>query len=75
MREALGGALLVAGNAAEAERVFRADLEQHPRNPRSLYGLAESLKKQGKSADAAWVQAQFETAWKDADTKIALGDL
>jgi tetratricopeptide (TPR) repeat protein len=75
MRESLGGALLAAGNAAEAERVFRDDLARHPRNPRSLYGLAESLEKQGKSADAAWVQAQFETAWKDADTKIALGDL
>jgi tetratricopeptide (TPR) repeat protein len=75
MRESLGAALLKDGQAAEAEQVFRADLEKNPRNPRSLFGLSESLKKQGRNADAAWVQAQFETAWKSADTKIALEDL
>jgi tetratricopeptide (TPR) repeat protein len=75
MRESLGAALLAVGQPVEAEKVFRADLEKNPRNPRSLFGLAESLKARGKSADAAWVQAQFEVAWKDADTKISLGDL
>ncbi len=75
MRESLGAALLAAGQPAEAEKVFRADLEKNPRNPRSLLGLAECLKVQGKSADAAWVQAQFEVAWKDADTKVSVGDL
>ncbi|HEY7112659.1 MAG TPA: hypothetical protein VIA45_06965 [Thermoanaerobaculia bacterium] len=75
MREALGAALLADGRAAEAETVFRADLDRHPRNPRSLLGLAASLKAQGKTADAAWVQAQFETAWKHADTKLTLGQL
>ena len=72
MRESLGAALLADGQAAEAEKVFRADLDRHPRNPRSLLGLAGSLKAQGKTADAAWVQAQFEAAWKDADTKITI---
>ncbi len=75
MRESLGAALLADRKAAEAEKVFRADLDRHPRNPRSLFGLAASLKAQGKTADAAWVQAQFETAWKDADTKISVGEL
>ncbi|MGH9369705.1 MAG: tetratricopeptide repeat protein [Thermoanaerobaculia bacterium] len=75
MRESLGAALLSDGQAAEAEKVFRADLEKNPRNPRSLFGLAESLRKQDKSADAAWVQSRFETAWKDADTRLVLGDL
>ena len=75
MREALGAAFLADGQAAEAEKVFRADLDRHPRNPRALFGLAESLKAQGKTADAAWVRAAFETAWKDADTKISVEDL
>jgi tetratricopeptide (TPR) repeat protein len=75
MRESLGAALLADGQAAEAEKVFRADLDRHPRNPRSLLGLAASLNAQGKTADAAWVQAQFEAAWKDADTKITVGAL
>ena len=75
MRESLGAALLADGRAAEAEKVFREDLDRHPRNPRSLLGLAESLKAQGRTADAAWVQSQFEAAWKDADTKISVGAL
>jgi tetratricopeptide (TPR) repeat protein len=75
VRESLGAALLADGQPREAEVVFRADLEIHPRNGRSLYGLAESLKAQKKAADAAWAQAQFEAAWKDADTKVRLEDL
>ena len=74
-RESLGAALLRAGQAAEAEAVFRADLDQHPRNGRSLYGLSKSLEAQKKTADAAFARAQFETAWKDADTPVRLEDL
>ena len=64
-----------AGQAAEAEAVFRADLEQHPRNGRSLYGLSKSLEAQKKNVDAAFARAQFDTAWKDADTPVRLEDL
>jgi len=28
-----------------------------------------------KDAGAAWTRAQFENAWKDADTKLRLEDL
>jgi tetratricopeptide (TPR) repeat protein len=69
-RESLGGALLRDGRAEEAEKVFREDLAIHPRNPRSLYGLTLSLEAQKKTADAAWTRAQFDKAWKDADTKL-----
>jgi tetratricopeptide (TPR) repeat protein len=72
IRESLGAALLLNGNAVEAERVFRDDLERHPRNARSLFGLRESLTKQGKTADAAWVKRQFDEAWKNADTTLAI---
>ena len=44
VRESLGAALLNAGKPTEAEQVFRADLQQNPRNPRSLFGLMESLR-------------------------------
>ncbi len=43
VRESLGGALLRASRFAEAESVFREDLVRNPRNPRSLFGLAEAL--------------------------------
>jgi tetratricopeptide (TPR) repeat protein len=72
VRESLGAALLAAGRAADAERVFRDDLVKHPRNARSLFGLQAALAKQGKDADAAWVQREFDEAWKLADTKLTL---
>ena len=73
VRESLGAALLAAGRAADAERVFRDDLVKHPRNARSLFGLQAALAKQGKDADAAWVQREFDEAWKNADTKSNAG--
>jgi hypothetical protein len=32
VRESLGAALLLSGDAAGAEKVFREDLKEHPRN-------------------------------------------
>jgi tetratricopeptide (TPR) repeat protein len=75
VRESLGAALLADGQSAEAEKVFREDLARHPRNGRSLYGLAQALKAEQRVADAAWAEAQFETAWKDADTKVRLEEM
>jgi tetratricopeptide (TPR) repeat protein len=75
VRESLGAALLADGQTREAELVFRADLETNPRSGRSLYGLAAALEAQKKTADAAWTRAQFETAWKDADTKVRLDEM
>jgi hypothetical protein len=72
VRESLGAALLLDGQAAEAERVFRDDLARHPRNPRSLFGLRESLSKQGRSTDAEWVKRAFDEAWRDADTTLTI---
>lgn len=74
-RESLGAALLLAGNAAEAEKVFRKDLEDNPHNGRSLFGLAESLKKQGKNQDSQKFWQEFEAAWKHADSKLKIEDL
>jgi tetratricopeptide (TPR) repeat protein len=75
VRESLGAALLSAGKAAEAEKVFREDLLRNPRNPRSLYGLKESLAAQQKSVDAALVELQFIAAWQGADSKLTISDL
>jgi tetratricopeptide (TPR) repeat protein len=74
-RESLGGALMLDGQHAEAERVFREDLSRNRRNGRSLFGLAESLKAQGKAHDARLVNREFERAWKNADTRLRVEDL
>ena len=75
MRESLGAALLQDGQAAEAERMFRKDLELNPGNGRSLFGLWRSLEAENKAADAAAVRQQFDAAWKSADVKLTIDDL
>lgn len=74
VRESLGAVLLLNGNASEAEKTFREDLERNPRNPRSLFGLSEALKAQKRDYDAQFVDKQFQDAWK-ADFKLKLVDL
>jgi tetratricopeptide (TPR) repeat protein len=74
-REALGGALLRSGQAAEAERVLRADLERNRRNGRSLFGLMGALTSQGRTYDATLVRQEFERAWQGADTQLRLEEL
>ncbi len=69
-RHVLGSQLLQMGQAAEAETVYRQDLQQNPANGWSLFGLSAALKSQGKTAEASTVAQQFETAWKYADVKL-----
>jgi predicted Zn-dependent protease len=62
------GALLLADNrAAEAEDVYRADLERHPSNAWSLLGLQQSLMQQGKAREAESLSTQVQQAWQRAD--------
>jgi hypothetical protein len=75
VREALGGALLLQGKAAEAESVFREDLRLHPRNPRSLFGLLEALKAQNKDASVDWVKKEYAEGWQYASRPIAIAEL
>ena len=70
VRQSLGAVLLQAGRAAEAEAVYREDLRRNPENGWSLFGLAQSLRAQGKSADAASVDQRFRRAWARADVAL-----
>jgi tetratricopeptide (TPR) repeat protein len=70
VRQELGLALLAAGKAAEAEKVFREDLARFPDNGWSLHGLARSLRAQGRRAEAAAVTRRFQRAWTSADMKL-----
>ena len=71
VRHALGASLMRAGQAAEAEPVYRQDLVRWPENGWSLFGLARSLEAQGKDREAAEVQARFERVWKKADVELS----
>ena len=63
----MGATLLRLGRNAEAEALFRADLERNRENGWALAGLQAALSRQGKSAEAAAVGARLEKAWADAD--------
>ncbi len=70
VRHRLGAALLKAGRPTDAEVIYRQDLARHPHNGWSLYGLAQSLRQQGKDAAADSAQAEFKTAWAQADVDL-----
>jgi tetratricopeptide (TPR) repeat protein len=71
VRHYLGAALLLAGRPADAEAVYRADLERNPHNGWALFGLGQSLRAQGKSAEADAVDERFKSAWAHADVTLA----
>jgi len=66
----LGAVLLQAGRASEAEAVYWEDLRRYPHNGWSLFGLAQSLRKQGKNEEAALAEQRFQKAWAQADVKL-----
>ncbi len=69
-RQSLGAALIQAGRFAEAEAVYRKDLEGYPHNGWSMFGLAQSLEAQGKNEEAAEVREMFGHVWERADVEL-----
>jgi pimeloyl-ACP methyl ester carboxylesterase len=69
-RQILGAMLLESGRAAEAEAVYREDLQRFRENGWSLFGLRESLRAQRRGDEAADVQRRFERAWARADVTL-----
>jgi tetratricopeptide (TPR) repeat protein len=71
VRHRLGAVLLAAGRPAEAEAVYRADLERHPHNGWALFGLMKCLEAQGKTEQASAARREFVEAWKQADVELS----
>ena len=67
-RHWLGAALLEAKRPADAEKVYRDDIKDHPHNGWSLLGLQQALKAQGKTDPA--VDADLAKSWSRSDTWI-----
>ena len=70
VRDLLGAQLLIAGHAAEAERIYREDLARNPGSGWALYGLAAAQRAQGRMRAAAMTQREFARAWKHADVRL-----
>jgi tetratricopeptide (TPR) repeat protein len=70
-RQNLGAVLIEAGKYAEAEKVYRENLDEVPDNGWGLFGLHQALFKQGKMDEAAEVEKKYKEAWKYADIQLA----
>jgi tetratricopeptide (TPR) repeat protein len=70
MRHVLGAMLLEMEKPADAEAVYRADLETYPENGWALRGLSRALAAQGKAAAAAEVETRFRRAWARGDFEL-----
>ena len=66
----LGAVLLEAGRAAEAEAVYRKDMEWNQQNGWASFGLAEALRAQGKEQEAIIMERQFQSYWRNADVTL-----
>ena len=66
-RQYLGYALLHAGSAARAEKIFKEDLVDNPDNHWTLFGLYHALQQQKKKAEATAIKKQFDKAFEGAD--------
>jgi tetratricopeptide (TPR) repeat protein len=69
-RQNLGSVLMKAHKYSAAEKVYKKDLDDLRQNGWSLIGLYQSLKAQGKTAEADKIKNEFDKAWQDSDIEI-----
>jgi tetratricopeptide (TPR) repeat protein len=69
VRHAFGALLMADGRAAEAETIYREDLQRNPGNGWSLLGLQQALAAQGKTDDAEAAAEQLADVWQRADVR------
>lgn len=70
IRHHLGAVLLKAGKNAEAESIYRQDLQTWKKNGWALAGLYNSLMGQKNTREAQAVKSAFDQSWRYADVKI-----
>jgi tetratricopeptide (TPR) repeat protein len=70
VRHMLGNLLLETGDYSQAEKIYREDLHNWPKNGFALNGLSESLQGQGRTKEAEETKKLFQESWKLADTEL-----
>ena len=70
VRHTLASVLLDKGRNAEAEAVCLEDLKRHPENGWSLFGLAQSLRKQKNRRKRPQRARRLKKVWQNADFKL-----
>lgn len=69
-RQNLGAILLQQGAYAQAEKIYKEDLDVLRQNGWSLIGLHQALVAQDKNKEAEMIKKEFDVAWQHADIKI-----
>jgi len=72
--EWLGGILLHDGDFAGAEAAFRADLKRTPHNARALFGLMQTLSRQGRIDEARALSLEIAQNWRGPLSDLRLDD-
>ncbi len=75
VREHFGAYLLQRNELPQAEVVFKRNLIQNRGSGRALYGLTETLKREGKEEEAKKFEAEHTAAWSTADVKLTVENL
>jgi tetratricopeptide (TPR) repeat protein len=70
VRQVLGDVLLEAGDAQQAEKYFREDLQLFANNGWALTGLKVALENQGKHKDAKEIEKQINKSFTRADIRL-----
>lgn len=70
VRHILGNLYLETDDFVSADRIFREDLNNWPKNGFALSGLAAALMAQGKNEEAAEADRQFQEAWKLGEMEL-----
>jgi hypothetical protein len=71
--EWLGTILLGRGDLPGAEAAFRADLSRTPHNARVLYGLMQTLSRQGRLPEARALAPEIAANWRGPAEDLRLG--
>jgi len=69
-RQFLGAYLLKAGQALEAERIYKEDLMMNPGNGWSLLGMYQSLEAQKRKKEAAGYKVKYTKAFEASDVQV-----
>ena len=75
VRQSLGASLMMSGDAAGAEAVFRETLAKVPNNGWALWGLAQAQRAQGDEAAAQTSEDRFRQVWAGSSAAPQLAGL
>ncbi len=72
--EWLGEILFQSGDFAGAETAFRADLKRTPHNARALFGLMQTLSREGKTDEARTLSLEIAQNWRGPMSDLRLDE-